>query len=79
MSVKPIYNFDFVTYADGAVPNALTGSTYWYNTEVEQNGETVYQDTSDTFASWYDGAEWLITVVGDVASIPGRAGRFVPG
>lgn len=66
MSVKPVYKFDYVTYSDDAVPEALQGSTYWYDTGTKNSAESVYYDTSDTYAYWFTGAAAVVTVIADV-------------
>ena len=69
MSAKPIYEFDKVTTSTDAVPAALQGSVYWYDTETVVNSEAVHYESTDTYAYWYDGAAWLITVVADVDTV----------
>lgn len=68
--MKPVYKFDFKTTSSDAVPSALQGSVYWYDTGTEVNSESVYYDRSDTYARWYDGTDWLISEVADVDGSP---------
>ena len=70
MSAKPIYEFDKVTVSSNAVPSALQGSVYWYDTDTTLNAESVYYESTDTYAYWNDGSDWLITVVADVDTTP---------
>ena len=52
--------------ADAVDLNALE----WYDINSLVNGEFVSYDTNDTYAHWFDGSNWLITVVADVDSSP---------
>ena len=70
MSAKPIYEFDKRTSSTDAVPSALQGSVYWYDTGTTLNSESIYYESTDTYAYWNDGADWLITVVADVDTTP---------
>ena len=67
---KPIYKFDKRTSSTDATPEALQGSVYWYDSGTTENSETVYYDTSDTYAYWNDGSDWLISAVADVGGTP---------
>lgn len=57
-------------FSDDAVPTALLGYTYWYDTGTTEGGEAVYYDETDTYAYWYDGAGWVVSVVADVGGTP---------
>lgn len=67
---NPNYSFEFVTTSSDAVPADLQGSVYWYDTGAEVNSEAVYYDSSDTYAKWYDGAQWIISAISDVDGSP---------
>lgn len=68
--MNPHYEFDWVTNSEDASEAALLGSTYWYDTGTTESGESVYYDTSDTYAFWYSGAQWNITLIADVGGTP---------
>lgn len=68
MSANPHYDFEYVTTSDDAVPEALQGSNYWYDTGTTENAESVFYDTSNAYAYWNDGADWVITAVADVGA-----------
>ena len=70
MSAKPIYEFDKRTTSEDAVPAGLQGDVYLYDSEEVVNGEAVYYESTDTYAYWNDGTNWLITVVADVDTTP---------
>ena len=56
-----------VSSSSNASPAALQGTVYWYDSGSTTNGEAIFYNSSDTYAYWYDGAEWIIstnTVVG---------------
>lgn len=69
MSAKPIYEFDRTTTSTDAVPAALQGSIYWYDTETLENSEAVYYEPTDTYALWNHGTGWIVTVGADVGSL----------
>ena len=60
----------YKTTSSDAVPVAFQDSIYWYDTGTTENGEIVYYDTADTYAYWYSGSVWLITVIADVGGSP---------
>lgn len=70
MSVKPVYEFEYVTTSTDAVPADLQGSTYWYDTGTTENAESVFYGVGDVYAYWYDGADWIVTIVADVGGTP---------
>jgi len=69
MSAKPIYEFDKTTTSTDAVPAALQGSVYWYDTEETVNSQAIYYESTDTYAMWHDSSDWLITIVADVDTV----------
>jgi len=70
MSAKPIYEFDKRTSSTDAVPSALQGSVYWYDTGTTLNGESVYYESTDTYALWYNGTNRVISAIADVDGSP---------
>ena len=65
------YDIERRTSSTDAVPVALQGDHYWHDTGTTNEGEKVYYDNaSKTYAFWYDGETWLITVIADVATTP---------
>jgi hypothetical protein len=65
------YDIERRTGSTDAVPSALQGDHYWYDTGTTENGEKVYYDNaSKTYAYWNDGSDWLITIIADVATTP---------
>ena len=70
MSAKPIYEFEKVTTSTTAVPVALLGSIYWYDTEATSTStDAIYYESTDTYAYWNDGANWVITIVAEVDAL----------
>ena len=69
MTAKPIYEFDKRTSSTDAVPADLKADVYWYDTGTTENSESVYYESTDTYAMWNDGADWVITIVAEVGSL----------
>ena len=65
------YDIELRTTSTDAVPEALQGTRYWYDVGTQVNGEKVYYDNAtDAYAYWNDGADWLLTAVADVDGTP---------
>lgn len=65
------YEIELKTESTDAVPSALSGTKYWYDTGTTENGEKVYYDNATgSYAYWNDGTDWLISAVADVGGSP---------
>jgi hypothetical protein len=63
------YDIERKTTSTDAVPEALQGTRYWYDSKTTQNGEKVYYDSgTGTYAYWFDGFGFNITVKEDVGT-----------
>lgn len=67
--MSKIFDIEFSTYSTDAIPTALQGTVYWYDTGTTLNGESVRYDMSGTYAYWYSlENESIITTVADVGN-----------
>ena len=62
-------------YEFATIQQAIPGETGidgigWYATGATVNGVSVYQDRSDTYGSWYDGSDYIISLVADINGTP---------
>jgi hypothetical protein len=68
--MKPNYEMSWRSASTDAVPEALQGCVYWYDTGTEAQGNPVYYDTSDTYAYWAITGIYIVTVIADVDTTP---------
>ena len=65
------YAIEFKTESTDAVPAALQGTKYWYDTGTTENDEAVYYDNlTGLYAYWNDGTDWIVSAVADVGGTP---------
>jgi len=53
-----------------AVPAALSGEIFWYDSGTTESSEVVWYEPSGVYAKWNNGSDWLITAVADVGGTP---------
>jgi len=63
MSARPAYEYEYVTTSTDAVPSALQGTYYWYDSGTELNSQPIYYDSTDTYGFWYNTANWNISTI----------------
>ena len=79
MALSTKRKIEFRTSASGVVPVALDGERYWYDAGDTANGEPVYYDNSTgTYARWYNGEYWFITSKTDVDNLQSDYFLLVP-
>lgn len=66
------YNIpDLKTTSSASSPNLA--DVYWYDSGDVEGGESVYYDANETYAIWYTGSVWKISLVSDVGGTPANA------
>lgn len=58
-------------------PSGLNADVVWHDSGAVNSGKIVWHDPTDTYAFWYNGTEWFVTVIADVGGTPTNYFKFV--